>query len=214
MIFDRNQKCPNCGTENPPNANFCKICNTPVGKGTKNVVPVVKSILPMLFVPVMWTSDGESEAPKIINNQWRTSEEFAVRVETDDLPGLLERYHRWANTNACFSRTVLMWVLCRLALTLDSFSQRFGNLFHGLPKTLTALLVKITPTDLNFPLERLFAKIRCGLICWSNFRLKFRTRNSGQHAAWTRAHGETLREHLQPEVLAVAEIGTFTLPTC
>jgi len=155
---------------------------------------------------------AESEAPQIIDNHWRASEkEFAVRVDTDDLPGLLKKgiiVEPGANA-MLLENGANVGLVPPGSYLLDTFSQRFGNLFRaGLPKTLTALLVKITPTDLDFPLEGLFSKdpLRVNMLV----KLQVEVQEPGKFLVnmlrgRERMNVETLREYLQPEVQAVAE---------
>ena len=213
MIFAREQTCPNCGTKNPPHANYCKQCNTPLGAGTRKC-GTCGQINPAnaVYCQECGRPMEQSEAPKIISNQWRTSEkEFAVRVDTEDLPGLLKKgIIVEPGTNAMLLENgANVGIMPPGSYLLDSFSQKFGNLFRsGLPKTLTALLVKITPTDLNFPLEKLFSKdpLRVNMLV----KLQVEVQEPGKFLVnmlrgRERMNVETLREHLHPEVLAVAD---------
>ncbi len=213
MILARKQICPNCGEENPPTANYCRHCRTPLGAGTKKCGSCGQiNSADADFCQACGRPLVESEAPQIINNQWRTSEkEFAIRVDTDDLPGLLKKgIIVEPGTNAMLLENgANVGVMPPGSYLLDSFSQRFGNLFRsGLPKTLTALLVKITPTDLDFPLEGLFSKdpLRVNL----RVKLQVEVQEPGKFLV-NMLHGrermnvDTLREHLQPEVHAVAD---------
>ena len=213
MIFARRQTCPNCGTENSASANYCKQCNTPLGAGTRQCGTCGKTNpANSVYCQECGRPMAESEAPEIIENRWRTSEkEFAVRIDTSDLPGLLKKgIIVEAGTNAMMLENgANIGVMPPGSYLLDSFWQKFGNLFRsGMPKTLTALLVKITPTDLDFPLEGLFSKdpLRVNML----IKLQVEVQEPGKFLVnmlrgRERMNVETLREHLHPEVQAVAD---------
>ena len=221
MLFDRKQTCSKCGTINPPNANYCIKCNTPLSAGSKKCGFCGQiNAADAIYCQECGQRLEEGEAPLIINNRWRTLEkEFAVRVDTDDLPGLLKKgIIVEPGTNAILLENgVNVGVVPPGSYLLDSFSQRFGNLFRsGLPKTLTALLVRITPTDLDFPLERLFSKdpFRVNLLV----KLQVEVQEPAKFLinmlrGRERMNVETLREYLQPEVQAVADkwVRTYTI---
>ena len=213
MIFARKQTCPKCGTENSATANYCKQCNTPLGNGTREC-GVCGRMNPAnaVYCQECGRPMEESEAPELIHNRWRTSEkEFAVRVETEDLPGLLKKgIIVEPGTNAMMLENgANIGVMPPGSYVLDSFWQRFGNLFRsGMPKTFTALLVKITPTDLDYQLNGIFSKdpLKVSMM----IKLQVEVQEPGNFLVnmlrgRERLNVETLRLHLEPEVKAVAD---------
>ena len=113
MFFNREQPCPNCGTQNPRDAKFCKQCNTPLGGG-KRTCGVCGTVNPSdaRFCQECGRPMDEAETPQIVNDRWATTEQdFAVRVETNDLPGLLKKgINVEAGTNAMLLENVPMLV--------------------------------------------------------------------------------------------------------
>jgi len=79
MLFDRKQTCSKCGTINPPNANYCIKCNTPLSAGSKKCGFCGQiNAADAIYCQECGQRLEEGEAPLIINNRWRTLEkEFA-----------------------------------------------------------------------------------------------------------------------------------------
>lgn len=212
MIFSRKQNCPNCGTENPADASFCKNCAKPLGAGSiKCGACGTHNPSDALYCMNCSQDLQSSQAPNIIKNRWvLTENDFAVRVDTDDLPGLLKKgilvepgtngmlIEDGANVGAVPPGSYL----------LDSFSQRFGNLFRsGLPKRITALLVQVTPTDLDFPIEGLYSKDP--LLVNMLVKLQVEVQEPAKFLinilkGQERLTIKTLREYLLPEIEAAA----------
>lgn len=212
MFFNREQSCPNCGTQNPRDAKFCKQCNTPLGGG-KRTCGVCGTANPSdaRFCQECGRPMDEAETPQIVNDRWATTEQdFAVRVETNDLPGLLKKgINVEAGTNAMLLENgANVGVVPPGSYLLDSFSQRFGNFFRGgMPKSLTALLVKVVPTDLVFDLQGLFTKdpLSVGV----SVTLQVEVEEPGKFLVnmlrgRERMSVQTLQAYLEPEVEAVA----------
>ena len=212
MFFNREQPCPNCGTQNPRDAKFCKQCNTPLGGG-KRTCGVCGTVNPSdaRFCQECGRPMDEAETPQIVNDRWATTEQdFAVRVETNDLPGLLKKgINVEAGTNAMLLENgANVGVVPPGSYLLDSFSQRFGNFFRGgMPKSITALLVKVVPTDLVFDLQGLFTKdpLSVGV----SVTLQVEVEEPGKFLVnmlrgRDRMSVQTLQAYLEPEVEAVA----------
>ena len=212
MFFNREQPCPNCGTQNPRDAKFCKQCNTPLGGG-KRTCGVCGTANPSdaRFCQECGRPMDEAETPQIVNDRWATTEQdFAVRVETNDLPGLLKKgINVEAGTNAMLLENgANVGVVPPGSYLLDSFSQRFGNFFRsGMPKSLTALLVKVVPTDLVFDFQGLFTKdpLSVGV----SVTLQVEVEEPGKFLVnmlrgRERMSVQTLQAYLEPEIEAVA----------
>jgi len=212
MFFYREQPCPNCGTQNPRDAKFCKQCNTPLGGG-KRTCGVCGTANPSdaRFCQECGRPMDEAETPQILNDRWATTEQdFAVRVETNDLPGLLKKgINVEAGTNAMLLENgANVGVVPPGSYLLDSFSQRFGNFFRsGMPKSLTALLVKVVPTDLVFDFQGLFTKdpLSVGV----SVTLQVEVEEPGKFLVnmlrgRERMSVQTLQAYLEPEIEAVA----------
>lgn len=213
MIFSKKQKCPACGTENPADAAFCKNCAKPLGGGSVKC-GACGTLNPTDAVYCMNCAQDlqNSQAPTIIKNRWVITEnDFAVRVDAEDLPGLLKKgILVEPGTNAMMIEDgANVGVVPPGSYLLDSFSQKFGNLFRaGLPKRVTALLVQITPTDLDFPISGLYSKdpLPINLVV----KLQVDVQEPGKFLinmlkGRERFTNQTLREHLQPEIEAVAD---------
>ena len=163
MIFQRKQTCPNCGTNNPPDAIYCLKCRTPLARGeircgacgTEN--PGDAEYCMECGQPLT-----QSAAPHISQDRWAASEQdFAIRVDVDDLEGRLKKgINVEAGSNAMLLENgANLGLVPPGSYVLTSFMQRFGDLFRsGLPKRITILLVKVTPTDLDFVLDGIFTK--------------------------------------------------------
>jgi endogenous inhibitor of DNA gyrase (YacG/DUF329 family) len=122
-------KCGVCATENPADAVFCQSCNR------KLIV---------------------SGAPVVQGNHWsRQENDFAVRIEADDLPGLLRRgLVVEPGTNAMLVvKGTSAGIAPPGAYQVDNFLQGLvERVISGIPEQVTALLVDITPQELEFHL--------------------------------------------------------------
>ena len=163
MIFQRKQTCSSCGEVNPPDGRYCLQCGQALPGGDKRC-GACGTTNPSDAVYCMECSQpmAQSEAPLISQNRWVTGErDFAVRIDTDDLEGALKKgVNVEAGTNAMLLENgANIGMVPAGPYVLTSFMQRFGNLFRtGLPKQVTILLVKVTPTDIDFKLDGLFSK--------------------------------------------------------
>jgi hypothetical protein len=87
------QTCTKCGKSFPRNANFCPWCGEPAAKGTVTCRFCGKEIpAAAKFCPHCRKETAGSERPTMVGNTWaRDPNDFATRVEVDDLEGVLRR---------------------------------------------------------------------------------------------------------------------------
>lgn len=177
--------CGACGAENRGDARFCGKCGQPL---------------------------DQSAAPEIHGHRWlRPEGDFAIRVEADDLPGLLRRGLKVEpGTNAMLiDRGVNRGILPPGAYDLGNIVQRIADFVTGsIPERVTVLLVDVTPTDLDFSLGGRFTKdpLPIGLTVRVQVEVEAPTRFlvnvlKGRE----RFSKEDLRQYLYPEVVAVAD---------
>jgi ribosomal protein L40E len=213
MIFQRKQTCPNCGATNPPDASYCQQCAKPLAGGQIRC-GACGTLNPSDAIYCMECSQplAQSEAPRISQNRWVAGEnDFAVRVDVDDLEGSLKRgINVEAGVNAMLLENgANVGLVPPGGYVLTSFNQRFGNLFRaGLPKQLTILLVKVTPTDLNFALDGIFSKdpLRIGV----SVKLQAEIQDPAKFLinvlkGRERFTAEDLRQYLYPEVAGIVD---------
>jgi len=212
MLFQKKQKCPQCGAENPSDARFCGQCRFELA----NVRKVCGAC--------GYSNDGDakfcqncgqllsqSEVAMVHHNRWVMGEkDFATRIETEDLPGLLKRgVNVEAGTNGMMLENgASRGVVPAGAYTLTSFSEKFKQLFQsGLPKQLTILLTRITPTDLEFNAGGCYTKdpLKVGV----TIRMQVEVNEPAKFLinvlrGRERYSVEELRQYLYPEVESVA----------
>lgn len=213
MIFQRKQTCPSCGTFNPPDAHYCSHCAKPLVRGefrcgacgTQNpgdAIYCMECSQPL----------AQSEAPLINQNRWAAGDnDFAARVDVDDLEGHLKKgINVEAGTNAMLLENgANVGLVPAGSYLLTSFTQKFGDLFRtGLPKRLTILLVKITPTDLDFVLDGIFSKdpLRIGI----SIKLQTEVSDPAKFLinvlkGRERYSVEALKQYIYPEVAGIVD---------
>jgi hypothetical protein len=129
MFNLNNKKCPQCGTDNRSDARFCRSCGHQLG--------------------------GDA-GPKIDRHHWaRRAQDFAVRIDADDLPGLLRQgLIVEPGTNALLIiKGVNQGVMPPGEYALENVLQRFRDwAVSGVPERATVLLVDVAPVDLEFHL--------------------------------------------------------------
>lgn len=163
-MFNRNrQQCPNCGRDNPNDAKFCAGCGGRLGGGTRKCGHCGRENPGNAqFCGGCGRALEEAEAPQIERHRWsRREEDFAIRVEADDLPGLLKRgIQVMPGTTAMFiERGANRGQVPPGEYTLSTIGQRVRDWFAGnIPQTATVLLVDSSPTDLEFHLGGRFTK--------------------------------------------------------
>jgi len=212
MLFQKKQKCPQCGAENPSDARFCGQCRFELA----NVRKVCGAC--------GYSNDGDakfcqncgqllsqSEVAMVHQSRWVMGErDFATRIEADDLPGLLKKgVNVEAGTNGMMLENgANRGVVPAGAYTLSSFSEKFKQLFQsGLPKQLTILLTRITPTDLEFNAGGCYTKdpLKVGV----TIRMQVEVNEPAKFLinvlrGRERYSVEELRQYLYPEVESVA----------
>lgn len=163
MAFSSPKTCPNGHIITDRRQQFCNVCGVPLGGGSvrcgvcKHVNSNVDRFCTNCGQPL-----SQSAAPVIEDNRWRlTNEEFAARVEPRDLSGLLKRgLYVEAGTNAMILENgANIGLVPPGSYVLETFMDKLkGWVGSDLPKRSTALLVKVTPTDLHFRIDKLFSK--------------------------------------------------------
>ena len=134
--------CGSCGTKNRGDARFCKECGRPM---------------------------DTAGAPEIRGNHWaRRTEDFAVRVDASDLQGIFKRgIIVEPGTNAMLiDGGANRGMLGPGTYNMDSLDKRLSDwIATGIGSQVTALLVDVTPTDMNFAAGGIFTKdsIRIGV---------------------------------------------------
>lgn len=134
--------CGSCGTKNRGDARFCKECGRPM---------------------------DTAAAPEIRGNHWaRRTEDFAVRVDASDLQGIFKRgIIVEPGTNAMLiDGGANRGMLGPGTYNMDSLDKRLSDwIATGIGSQVTALLVDVTPTDMNFAAGGIFTKdsIRIGV---------------------------------------------------
>ena len=90
-MFD--QTCTNCGERFSRSANFCPKCGTPAKRGSASCRYCAKDIpAAARHCPYCGKSTEGSERPAVVGNTWaREPDDFATRLEIDDLEGTLRR---------------------------------------------------------------------------------------------------------------------------
>jgi len=176
--------CGACGTENRGDALFCKQCGQALER---------------------------TEAPEIRRHRWsRREEDFAVRVDAGDLPGLLKRgLIVDPGTNAILiEKGTNRGTVPPGEYTLDTI----GGLVRdwtsgGVPEGATALLVEITPTEFEFHLGGIFTNdpLRIGV----SINMQAQVEEPGKFLfnmlkGSEKLTKEELRRYLYPEVSQVA----------
>lgn len=185
QLFKSKITCPACGHKNRTDARFCANCG---------------EVLP------------ESDAPKVEHNRWAKGPgDFAVRVETDDLPGMLRRgLIIEPGTNALIlHRGEVQGTVPPGMHTLEKARERAWDwLTTGITGTATALLVDVTPTDIDFLLDGRFTAdpLPIGV----TIKLRALVREPGKFLVNVlkgrdRMSIEELREYLLPEITQITD---------
>jgi len=207
------KKCSNCGHENPPQAAFCAQCGTPMGGG--EIVCGVCNTgnrSDARYCKNCGRELAASAAPEIRDQRWSRREgDFAVRIEADDLPGLLRRgIAVQMGTNAMLVEDgANRGVLGPGNHTLDSLDERLLNWISlGRSKKVSVLLVDINPAELEFNLGGVFTRdpIGVGLTVHVQTQVEEPAKFLVQVLANRERYSqEDLRLYLYPEVAQVAE---------
>ncbi len=179
------RKCGACDAENRGDAQFCHNCGQPL---------------------------AQSAAPRISGHRWaRPEQEFALRVEADDLPGLLKRGIKVEpGTNAMvIQHGAALGVVPPGEYTLGNIGQRVKDWLLGdIPERVTLLLVDVTPVDYEFNLGGRFTSdpLPIGL----TLRVQVEVNEPAKFLVNVlrgreRFSKEEMRQYLYPEIAQVAD---------
>jgi len=205
--------CPQCGHKNSNQASFCAQCGTPLGGGTLVCgVCGTTNRSDARFCKSCGRELAASAAPEVRAGRWaRREDDFAVRIESDDLPGIFRRgIVVELGTNALLIENgVNRGLLPPGTYTLDSLDKRLLDwLTTGLPRTATALLVDVMPAELVFNLEGIYTSdpINIGL----SVRLQAQVEEPARFLVnmlgrRERLSLEDLRLYLYPEITQLVE---------
>lgn len=212
-MFQQTQKCPQCGEEMPKEASFCSRCGKPLAGGKRRCGACgTENQGDAKFCRQCGASLSRDAAPQVMEHRWsRRDDEFAVRVEANDLPGLLKRGIKVEpGTNGMIVyRGVNMGVMPPGEYTLSTIGQRIADWMTGnIPERATALLVDVTPAEMEFNLGGRFTSdpLPIGL----TVRLQAEIGDPGKFLINVlkgneRFSKETLRQYLYPEIVQTAD---------
>lgn len=213
MILLNKTTCPNCERTVPKKAKFCPDCGASLIGGSRICGTCgTENRSDARFCKNCGREFGESAAPEMRRNHWaRREEDFAVRVEADDLPGILK--HGLIvdpGVNALLvEKGAVVGTVTHGEYSIDTLGERIREWFAGrIPERITALLVEITPTELVFELDDLFSKDP--ILIRAKVRLQAEVKEPGKFLVnilkgRERLTKEYLRQYLQPEVFDVAK---------
>lgn len=205
--------CPHCGKPVNRGAAYCPNCGKPLASGKKTCgVCGTQNHSDARFCAECGRPLAESAAPEMAHQRWaRRDEDFAVRVEANDLPGLLNKgLVVEPGTNALLvSRGENLGMVPPGSYKIDNALQKGWNILKGeVPHSVTALLVDITPSDLIFNLGGRFT--RDPLPVGMSMRVVVEVNEPGKFLVNVlkgreRYDKEELRAFLYPEVAQVAD---------
>lgn len=157
------KKCDRCGHENSSQASFCNACGTKLGGSEiKCGVCGTNNRSDARFCRDCGRPLDNNVAPELRNNRWaRQPDDFATHVEASDLKGLLKRgLIVDVGTNAMLvDGGANKGMLGPGTHNLDSLEKRLNDwLDTGTGSQVWALLVDVTPTDLEFAAGGIFTK--------------------------------------------------------
>ena len=157
MVFSSNPKCSQCGETVSKKASFCPNCGERLAGGTRTCGTCgTENRGDAKFCKSCGESLAVSEAPDIRGHRWiRREGDFAVRVEADDLPGVLKRGVKVEpGTNAMIiDRGANRGLVPPGEYTVSNIGQRIKGWITGaIPERVTVLLVDVTPTQFEFHL--------------------------------------------------------------
>lgn len=160
-IFSK--KCDRCGRDNSPQAAFCAECGNRLAGGEfKCGVCGTANRSDAKFCKECGRPLDVNAAPEVRGNRWaRQSDDFAVRIDASDLKGLFKRgIIVDVGTNAILlDGGANKGMLTPGTHNLDSLDKRlFDWLDTGIGSQVSALLVSVTPTDLEFAAGGVFTK--------------------------------------------------------
>lgn len=207
------KKCPNCGKPVKNDARFCGECGQPLGGGIiKCAVCGTENNSDAKFCKSCGRPLDESAVPEIQRHHWaRKENDFAVRMEASDLPGMLRKgLVIEPGLNALLiERGITKGTIPSGTYILERPEQKLWDwLTTGIPERATLLLVEVTPTELIFNLGGRFTSdpLPIGM----NIRMQVEVAEPGKFIinllkGRERLTKEDLREYLYPEVVATAD---------
>ena len=152
------QTCTQCGKEFSRHANFCPYCGAPASRGKAVCGHCGASIsAAATYCPECGRPAEETAVPTLVSNRWaRGPEEFATRVEVEDVRGFFRKgLIVEAGTKAIFlhdGRNV--GVLGPDRYSMDNLFKRIVTL--GSAERITAILVDSGEVDLDFTVPGLY----------------------------------------------------------
>jgi hypothetical protein len=185
MFNLQRKKCPQCQVDNRQDARFCRKCGFNFDQAVETVIS---------------------------KHHWfRKPEDFAVRIDAGDLPGILRHgLIIEPGTNALLvERGANAGIVPPGSYVLENAGQNLWNwLTTGIPEQATVLLVDITPVDLDFHLGGRFTSdpLPIGL----SIRMRAEISDAGKFLVNVlKGEGsfslENLRQMLYPEVVQAAD---------
>ncbi|GAP18535.1 zinc-ribbon domain-containing protein [Levilinea saccharolytica] len=205
--------CPHCGKPVNRNAAYCSHCGEPLASGKKICGACgTQNRGEASFCAECGRPLSESAAPEMSHQRWaRREEDFAVRVEANDLPGLLNKGLMVdPGTNALLvSRGENLGLVPPGSYKIENVLQKGWDILKGdIPHSVTALLVDITPTDLLINLGGRYTRdplpvgMSLRLVVEVNEPAKFLINILKGRERYGK---EDLRAYLYPEVAQVAD---------
>ena len=207
------KKCTKCGHSNSAQAAYCAECGAPMGGGEITCgVCHTQNRSDARFCKECGRSLAESVTPELRGHRWtRGRDDFAVRVEAEDLPGTLRRgIVVEMGTNALLMEGgANRGMLPPGTHNLDSLDKRILDWIKtGISSQVTVLLMDITPTEMEFQLDNVYTRdpIGVGLTVRLQAQVeepgRFLVNMLGSRERFTR---EDLRLYLEPEVSEVVQ---------
>ena len=212
-MFSSTQRCSNCGHAASKDAAFCPNCGQRLAGGTRRCgLCNTENRSDARFCKKCGTPLDQSATAEVYQHRWtRPDEEFAVRIEADDLTGLLKRGLKIEpGCNAMLlEHGANRGLLPPGEYTLGTLGQRLKDWFTGdIPERVTVLLVGLAPADLEFHLGGRYTKdpLPIGM----SVRLQVEVAEPGKFlinllGSRERLSKEDVRQYLYPEVVQVAD---------
>lgn len=206
-------KCPYCGKPVERGASFCGSCGKTLAGGSVQCgVCGADNPGDAAFCIKCGRALSQSSAPEIRGHHWaRKPGDFAVRIEAEDLPGLLRHgITVEAGTNALLiERGVNRGCVPAGVYKLESAGQNVWNwISSGVPEQATILLVDVTPAEMEFNLDGRFTSdpLPVGI----SVRMQVDVGEPGKFLVnMLKGHEhltlEDLRDYLYPQVIAVTD---------
>lgn len=213
MIFRNTQTCASCGAKASTDAKFCPDCGERLAGGVRVCGACnTENRSNAQFCRNCGHNLDQSGAPDLARSRWlRNETDFAVRIEADDLSGLLKRgLTIEPGTQALFIKGgAVQATVAPGSYTVETLPQRIKSwVTGGISERITVLLVDTIPTDLEFNLGGIFTNdpLRIGFTIRAQAEVdepgKFLINLLRGRERYTL---ENLRQYLYPEVVQIAE---------